>query len=227
MTSTLGALSSIQLQHRHVVAGSFALLLVVTLIGGLVNTIDARGYVVDELTGRGVEGARLEHGARAVRTDASGEFVFPGLPRTSQLRIDAPGYVATKAPTTAIEVRLSPHSATIKVTEEGAPEEKPIPNPQARQGTKMLATGNQSGQITISPHPGKDAVVLVCAEGYESRELKIEGVRMQTTLKKGGTGCPPLPTPTPAPGVSPSPSPSPALSPTPAPTATPPPTGSP
>lgn len=212
-------MSGIRLQHRHVVAGSLALLLLVTLIGGMVNGSDARGYVVDDLTDRGVKDARLQHGTRTVATDENGEFIFPNLPRTSQLQINASGYLPTKAPTTADEIRLSPQSVTIQVSEEGAAEETRVKNPQARQGTKILSTGNESGQITISPHPGKDAVVVICAEGYESRELKVEGVRVQTTLKKGGTGCPPIPTPTPAPRASPSPSP--AASPTPTPTGSP------
>lgn len=195
------------------------MLLVTTLAGGVLNTVDARGRILDEFTERGIANASLTHGVRRAMTDEQGEFVFPGLPRTSQLQIDASGYLRQRVPTTADEVRLSPLSVTIQVSEEGAAEEKPIRNPQARQGTKILSTGNESGQITTSPHPGKDAVVLLCAEGYESREIKIEGVRMRTTLKPGGTGCPPIPTP--APGVSPGPSPSPAPSPTLTPTGSP------
>lgn len=219
VTSTLVHVPAIRAQHRHALAATFALLIVTTLIGATVNGFDARGHVVDDLTDRGVKDARLQHGTRMVATDENGEFVFPSLPRTSQLQINASGYLSTKAPTTADEIRLSPQSVTIQVSEEGATEEARIKSPQARQGTKILSTGNESGQITISPHPGSDAVVLICAEGYESREIKIEGVRMQTTLKRGGTGCPPIPTPTPAPGASPSPSP--AASPTRTPTGSP------
>lgn len=202
-------------RHRHLIEAPFAVLAVVVLAGGLLNSTDLRGQVLDELTERGVPDATVTHGTRSVKTDFDGGFVFLGLPRTSQIEIQASGYTRTKAPTTAYEIRLSPHSVTIHVSEDGAPETR-VKAPQARQGAKILSTGNQSGQITVNPHPGKDAMLLICAEGYESKEIKVEGVLMEMTLRKGGTGCPPIPTPTPAPTPTPgaSPSPRPASSPT-------------
>jgi len=206
------------LRHRHAIALPFVLLAIVALIGGVVNSVDARGRIVDGLTEKGVKDATITHGVRVVKTDEQGEFVMENVPRMSRVRIDRSGYLRTFAPTTAEEVRLSPLSVTIYATEEGkAPLENVVPNPQARQGGKILATGNASGQIIVAPHPGKDATVLICAEGFESKEITVEGVLMQMTLKRGGTGCPPLPTPSPAPGASPSPTaPPPSPSPSPA-----------
>jgi len=206
------------LRHRHAIALPFVLLAIVALIGGVVNSVDARGRIVDGLTEKGVKDATITHGVRVVTTDEQGEFVMENVPRMSRVRIDRSGYLRTFAPTTAEEVRLSPLSVTIYATEEGkAPPENVVPNPQARQGGKILATGNASGQIIVAPHPGKDATVLICAGGFESKEITVEGVLMQMTLKRGGTGCPPLPTPSPAPGASPSPTaPPPSPSPSPA-----------
>lgn len=205
----------IPLRHRHALALTFAALVLAALVGGAVNTVDARGVLVDDFTDRGVPGAKLTHGARTAKSDELGEFEFRALPRTSRLRIDASGYLRASASPTETEIRLSPLSVTIYVSEEGAPDAR-VRNPQARQGNKILATGNESGQITVIPHPGKDATLLICAEGYESRDLKVEGVLQQTTLKKGGSGCPPLPTPSPSPAPSPTvpaPSPSPTRNP--------------
>jgi len=66
----------------------------------------------------------------------------------------------------------------------------------------------------------------VCAEGHESKTVPVRGVLMTVELAVGGTGCPPLPSPSPtaspsgspagspsAPVPSPSPSPSPSASP--------------
>lgn len=202
-------------RHRHAIALPFVGLTIVAFIGGLLNDVDVRGRVVDDLTDRGIKNARIQHGVRATTTNADGEYALENVPRTSNLQIDAPGYLRTRGPATMEEIRMQPLSVTIYVSEEGAPEEKRIPSPQTRQGVKILATGNESGQITVAPHPGKDAMVLICAEGYESKEIRVEGVLMQMTLSKGGTGCPPLATPTPAPGASPSPSPAATAAPTP------------
>jgi hypothetical protein len=218
----------VKLRHRHALALPFVVIVLVVLVGGVANSMDARGRVVDDLSDKPIADTRIVHGNREVRSDAQGEFVFPSVPRTSKLEVRPPsGYQLQTVPTTTQEIRLDPLSVTIYAHDEAKTrEEGPVPNPQARDAanTKILANGNASGQIIVAPHPGKDAKVLICGEGFEPKEVTVEGVLMVVGLKAGGTGCPPLPTPTPNPNATPTASPtaSPAApSPTPSPTGTP------
>lgn len=187
-----------------------------------------RGRVVDDSTNDpvGTAGpAKIAHGARSMTANPStGEFTFPDLPRESRVSIDAPGYLRTGAPPTQEEIRLQPLSYTLYVNEAGNPD-KHIESAEIRQGDKLLGTTNPSGNIVISsPYPGKDAKLLICATGYDMKEITVHGVLAIFELTPGTTACPPLPTPTPAPSPSPSPSdstPSASPSPTPSPTASP------
>ena len=221
-----------RLRHRYLIAAPFAVIFIAAIVGGLVNTTDARARIVDDMTDLGVKDATIQHGVRSAKTDANGEFVLTNVPRTSKYQVDALGYLRTSAPTTAEEIRLRPLSVTLYAYDETktasgfepfrtAPEGR-VKNPQARdpQNTKILATGNESGQIIVAPHPGKDAQVMVCGEGFEPKVITVQGVLMQIGLKPGGAGCPPLPSPSPAPGATPSPS-GPAPSPVPSPTRSP------
>jgi hypothetical protein len=203
-------------RHRYLVALPFAVILAAALVGGLVNTTDARARIVDDMTDLGVKDATITHGARSAKTDANGEFTIANVPRTSKYQVDALGYLRTSAPTTAEEIRLRPLSITIYAYDETKTTEDRVKNPQARDpdNTKILASGNESGQIIVAPHPGKDAKVLVCAETFEPKVITVQGVLMQIGLMPGGPGCPALPSPSPAPRPSPtaaprSPSPSP------------------
>jgi hypothetical protein len=184
-----------------------------------------RGHVVDDLTSEsiGVAGpAKITHGARTVTADPStGTFVFPDLPRLSRVSVEAPGYFRAAAPPTQEEIRLSPNSFTIQVNEAGDPN-KHIANAEIRQGTTRLDATNEGGNRVLSPYPGKDAKLLICAAGYDQKEVTIHGVVGTFELTPGTNACPPLPTPTPSPSPSPSPSDStPSASPTPAPTTSP------
>ena len=208
-------MTRVRLRHRYLIAAPFVLMVVVMVVGGLLNTTDARARIVDDLTDKGVQDATITHGVRSAKTDANGEFLIPSVPRTSKYQVDAPGYLRTSAPAYAEEIRMKPASVTLYAYDETKTQDDRVKNPHARdqQSTKTLATGNESGQIILAPHPGKDAKVLVCAEGFERKEITIDGVLMRVGLRPGGTGCPPLPTPSPAPGATPSPS-APAPSPT-------------
>ena len=213
---------SLYLRHRHLAYLPFALFFVATVLGGWVNTIELRGRVVDDLSSDGVNGATLKHGLRSVTTDATGAFDFADLPKSSRLVVDAPGYFRLGVPTTQEEIRLAPNSLTVVVKEAGASPEKFIGKADVRQGDKVLGTTTDGGNSVISPHPGKDQSVLVCALGYESKTVPVRGVALIVELSTGGTGCPPLPSPSPSaspsgsaapsssPGSSPSPSPSPS-----------------
>lgn len=212
-------------------------ILLLTLVGGLANSMDARGRVVDDLTDKPIPGTRLAHGPREVTTDEQGEYVFPNVPRTSKFQVRPPsGYGLTTVLTTVEEIRLNPLTLTIYAFDETKTlETGPVKNPQARPlaNDEILGTGDEFGQIILAPHPatdegGSQSRILVCGEGFEAKEVAVEGVRIQVGLKAGGTGCPPLPTPTPDPNATPTPSPtaSPA-EPTPQPSPTPSPTGTP
>ena len=186
-----------------------------------------RGHVVDDLTSEsiGVAGvARITHGARTVTADPStGEFVFPDLPRESRVKVEAPGYFQAGAAPTEQEIRMQPNSFTIQVDEAGDPN-KHLASVDIRQGTTDLGTTNDGGNHVVSPYPGKDAKLLLCATGYDQKEITIHGVLGTFELTPGTNACPPLPTPTPSPSPSPSAAPSdstPSASPTPSPTASP------
>jgi len=213
------------LRHRYLVYLPFVLLFVGTVIGGWVNTVDARGHVRDDFSGDGVPDAKLTLGNRSATTDASGAFEFPNLPKTSRLTVDAGGYFRTTVPTTQDEIRLSPNSITLIVVEQGATPVKPVAKAEIRQGDKVVGTSLDSGQAIISPHPGKDATLLICAAGYDAKTITATGVKQTVELVVGTIACPPLPTPSPSPSpsptASPSGSPAPSAAPTPSPSASP------
>jgi len=202
-----------------------ALLALATVIGGWLNGVEMRGHVVDDFTNEpvGTAGvAKITHGGRSVTADPStGAFVFPNIPRESKVAVDAAGYLRTGVPPTQEEIRMAPLSFTIQVNEAGNPD-KHIAKADVRQGTVFVATLNDSGNQVISPYAGKDAKLLICAAGYDQKEVTIHGVVGTFELTPGTNACPPLPTPTPAPTSSPSPSDStPSATPTPSPTASP------
>lgn len=199
-----------------------AVLFLATVVGGWVNTIDLRGRVVDDFTDQGIINAALTHGSRVVGTDVTGSFEFPNLPRQSKLQVDANAYLRTAVPTTQEEIRMKPTSWTVLIKEAGNPE-KSIQKADIRQGTTVLSTSTEAVNTVIFPHPGRGAKVLICAEGYQSKDVDVLGVLQTVELTPGGTGCPPLPSPSPrasptaAPGASPSPAASPSPSPSPSP----------
>jgi hypothetical protein len=222
-------------RHRYLVYLPFAMFFVATVLGGWINTIELRGRVVDDLTSDGVKAATVTHGQRSVTTDETGAFDFANLPKSSRLVVDAPGYFRQGVPTTQEEIRMAPNSLTVVVKEAGASPEKFIAKADVRQGDKVLGTTTDGGNTVISPHPGKDQTVLVCAEGYASQTVPVHGVAMTVELATGGTGCPPLPSPSPSaspsgsaapsgsasPSGSAAPSATPSASPSPSPTTTP------
>jgi hypothetical protein len=214
-------------RHRVVSLAPIALLVLATVIGGWLNGVDMNGHVVDDFSSDpiGTAGpARITHGQRSVTADpSSGTFVFPGLPRESRVAVDAPGYLRTSVPVTQDEIRMSPLSFTIQVNEAGKPD-KHIAKAEIRQGTALLNSTNDGGNTVISPYPGKDAKLLICATGYDQKEITIHGVVGTFELTPGTNACPALPTPTPSPSPAPSDStasPSASPSPSPSPTASP------
>jgi hypothetical protein len=196
------------------------------LIGGWLNGVEMHGRVVDDTTSEpvGTAGpAKISHGARTMTADPStGVFTFPDLPRESKVGVDAPGYLRTGVPPTQEEIRLSPLSFTVYVNAAGDPT-KHIAGADIRQGTNSFGVTTAGGNLVVSPYPGKDAKLLICAKGYDQKEISVHGVLGTFELTPGTNECPPLPTPTPLPSPSPSASPgaSPSATPTPSPTASP------
>jgi hypothetical protein len=210
--------------HRIVSVVPIVLLAIATLIGGWVNTVDMHAQLVDDYTSEGAQGGSVTFGtSRSAPVDGStGAFTFPSLPRTSQVSAIAPGYLKRAASTTDTEIRLSPLSFTIQVNEAGANPVKWIAKAEIRQGDKLLATTNDGGNVVISPHPGKDAKLLICAAGYDQKEIIAHGVIGTFEVTPGTNACPPLPTPSPSPSPSPSASPgTPSPAPSPSPTSSP------
>ncbi|HEY6959160.1 MAG TPA: carboxypeptidase-like regulatory domain-containing protein [Candidatus Limnocylindria bacterium] len=209
-------------RHRHLVYLPFLVLLVATVIGGWVNTVDLHGRVVDDFTSDPIGNASIQLGDRSVNTGGDGQFDFPNLPKTSSVQVDANGYTRTHAPTTQEEIRLTPIALTVYVNEAGVTPAKGIAKATVRQGDTPLGTTNDSGQTVISPYPGKgDAQLLICADGHDPKTVVARGVIVTVELAAGTNTCPPLPTPSPAvsPSASPAASPTaPAPSPSPSPT---------
>ena len=187
-------------------------LLLATWIGGWVNTVDLRGRVVDDFSDKGIINAALTHGQRVVGTDVNGNFEFPNLPRQSKMRVDANGYLRTSVPTTQEEIRITPTSWTVQVVEAGTTD-KFIKHASVRQGEIELANTGEAVNAVVAPHPGKNAKVTICADGYQQKDVDVTGVLQTVELTTGSPGCPPLPSPSPSPSPSQSPSASPAASP--------------
>jgi len=187
-------------------------LFIATVIGGWVNTIDLHGRVVDDFTDSGIINASVTHGSRVVGTDVNGSFDFLNLPRQSRMRVDANAYLRTSVPTTQDEIRMTPTSWTVQVVEAGTTD-KFVKNAGVRQGDTELANTHDAVNAVVSPHPGKNAKVMICADGYQAKEVTVVGVLQTVELTPGSPGCPPLPTPSPSPSPSPSASGSPAASP--------------
>ena len=196
-------------RHRYALGLPFLAFVLVALLGGILNGATARGRLLDAFTEEGVKDGQLTVGVRSTRSAEDGSFVFENVPRTTSMRVDAGGYLRTSAPAAGGDVRLSPLSVTVQVNEEGVTPVVGVPSAQLRQDTRVLGTAGTTGRAVISPHPGRDAKVLVCATGFASKEVTVRGVTLVIELSRDAAGdCPPLPTPTPNPNATPRPSPS-------------------
>jgi hypothetical protein len=207
-------------RHRIVSLIPILLLAIATVIGGWANTTDMRAHLVDDFTSEPAKNGSVTFGSRSAPVDqTTGAFTLPNVPRTSQVKAEAPGYLVKTVPTTEEEIRLAPLSFTVEVID-SADKSKHIVGAQVRQGDKLLVTTTESVTAIITPHPGKDAKLLVCAAGYDQKEILAHGVLLTVELSAGTNACPPLPTPTPSPSPSATPSASPG-SPSPAPSPSP------
>ena len=96
------------MRRRLPVFVPFALLFLVTLFGGQVNRVDARGVVIDSSTQQPVPGVSITFSAnRGAVSDDQGGYFIANLPLDAHLRTSAPGY----PPVTAAELPPLPDAA--------------------------------------------------------------------------------------------------------------------
>jgi len=199
-------------------------LLLVTLVGGWLNSESARATVVSDATGEVVAPPTLRDvffGNRHYRVGEDGVYTAPNLPRGAKITIVANGYARTDASASDTEVRLVTAIITTQIND--ADSGVGVPNPKARVGDAQVGSGTPSGSMVLAPAPAAGTEILICAKDYASTTIKSGAANITVTLKKSpGSDCPPLPTP-----VGQTPAPSPAVSPASSPAGSPAPTASP
>ncbi len=215
-------------RFRSFVYLPFAVFFFGTWLGGYVlNSVDARGVVIDDTTGGPVGPILVNYGQRGFSTGDDSRYELLNLPRGAQVRAQKPGYGPGAAPAEASELRLTPITLTFQVWQEGTDPKKGVPRPELWQGTTSLGKGTDTGSVVAVPYPDRTKLVLVCAAGYDPKSVEPKGVTMEVTLKADASDpnakCPvaPSPSPSPSPSGSPGPSGSPAPTPTPSPSGAP------
>lgn len=215
--------------HRYALVAPFALFLLVLLVGGAVNRVDAHVRIVDDTTGTGIADVGVTYGSRSTATDADGRFVMDNLPRGATLTTQHKYYGRNGVAATAPELRLAPLTITFQVND--AASGKGVDTPEARQpADTQIGKGTSSGVMVVAPFPARDKPLLICAKNYTSLEVQPKGVQQTVELTfAAGQNCPPLKTPAPTippsgppvPSGSAAPSPAPGGSPTPQPSGSP------
>jgi hypothetical protein len=215
------------LRFRYLVFLPFAVFFFGTWIGGyFLNTVNARGVVIDDTTNGPVGPVVVSYGQRAFSTGDDSRYELFNLPRGAVVKSQKSGYGPGSAPAEASEIRLTPFTLTFQVWQDGTDPKVGVANPELRQGTTVLGKGTETGSVVAVPYPDRAKPVLVCALGYDGKSIEAKGVTMELTLVKNPSGkCPDLPSPSPsaspsgsaspAPSGSASPAPSPSPSPTP------------
>jgi hypothetical protein len=215
--------------HRYALVAPFLLILLVMLLGGLVNRVDAHGRVVDDTTNEGVPDVAVTYGSRSTVTDADGRYVMDNLPRGATLATTHKFYGRNGIAADKSELRLVPLTITYEVHDSATG--KGVDTPEARQPADVsVGKGTSSGEMVVAPYPARDVPLLICANNYKSIEVQPKGNLQNVDLTFAeGQSCPPLktPPPTPTPSITPVPSGSAAPSPGASPSPTPKPSGSP
>jgi len=215
--------------HRYALLAPFALLLLVMLLGGAVNRIDAHGRIVDDTTNVPVADVAITYGSRSTQTGADGTYTMENLPRGARLTTTHKYYGRNDVGAEVPELRLVPLTITFEVHD--AATGKGIDGPEARQPDDVqVGKGSASGELVVGPYPDRNTTVLICAANYQPTKVTAKGNLMNVDLTfEAGRSCPPLktPAPTPTPSITPVPSGSPASSPAPGASPTPTPSGAP
>ena len=164
------------LRHRY---ASFLPILAVfaaIALGGQLNSVDARGVVIDDSTDQPVANVSITYGQfKGATTGADGSYAIEKLPRGARLHTRAPGYLPQDPPAEATQVRLVPGSLTVQVNEEGVDPPKGVPFPEFRMGTTLLTKGSETGNavLTLVGSVPIGTKVLVCADGFGSEERRV------------------------------------------------------
>ncbi len=213
--------------HRRALVVPFAVLVLVTFIGGQLNRVDARGQIIDDTTGSPIPGVDVTFGGRATVTDADGRYAMDNLPRGARLDTQQRYYGRHSVPAEQTELRIEPLTITFEVKD--AYTGKGVDTPEARQpDDTQIGKGTSSGEMVVGPYPSRNAPLLICAKNYQSTQVTPKGYQMDVQLTpSAGSDCPPQKNPPPTPSPSPAPSASPTGSGSPAPSASPKPSASP
>jgi len=211
--------------HRYLIYLPFALFFLGTWLGGyFLNTVSAHGVVIDDTTNGPVGPIAVNYGQRIWSTGDDSRYDIEFLPRGATLKAQKPGYAAGSAAPEASELRLTPITLTFQVWQEGTDPKAGVPKPELWQGTTKFGSGTDTGSVVAVPYPDRTKKILVCAAGYEQKEVDVKGVTQEVTLKANpndpNAKCP-TPPPSPSPSVSPSASPSGSAAPSPSPSPSP------
>ena len=212
-------------QFRYLIFLPFAVLLFGTWLGGyFLNTVTARGVVIDDTTNGPVGPILVTYGTRSYSTGDDSAYLFEFVPRGAQLRAQKPGYSVGSASAEAAEMRLTPITLTFQVWQEGSDPKAGVPRPELWQDTTNFGKGTETGSVVAVPYPDRTKPMLVCAAGYDPKNVEVKGVTQEVFLKadpsdpKAKCPTPPPPSPSPSPSASGSPSPAPSATPSPSPT---------
>ena len=209
--------------HRYALLSPFALILLVMLLGGVVNRVDAHGRIIDDTTNGPIPDVAVVYGSRSTQTGADGTYVIENLPRGARLTTTHKYYGRNDVGAEVPELRLVPLTITFQVND--AATGKGVDTPEARQPDDVqVGKGTVSGVMVVGPYPDRNRTVLICAKNYRSAQVTAKGTLMDVDLTFAeGQSCPPLktPAPTPTPSITPVPSGSAAPSPGPSPSPTP------
>ncbi len=215
--------------HRYALLSPFALILLVILLGGVVNRVDAHGRIIDDTTNAPIAGVAIVYGSRSTQTGDDGTYVMENLPRGARLTTTHKYYGRNDVGAEVPELRLVPLTITFQVHD--AATGKGVDTPEARQPDDVsVGKGTVSGVMVVGPYPDRNTTVLICAKNYQAAKVTAKGNLMDVDLTFAeGQSCPPLktPAPTPTPSITPvptgsaAPSPAPGVSPTPTPSGAP------
>ncbi len=178
---------------------TFGLLVAVSIGGGLYNSIEVRGYLLDDWTEQPVKG-EVRLGKRVISTAEDGSFDVGMVARGTSLQARALGYGSVEFGPGEREIRMTPVTLNLRVVDRT---DTGIPAVEARRGDRVIGRGTESGNMVIAPHPGRDEPFILCAAEFGPQEVRSHSTTEKVTLQPG-SGCPaspgqPAPSPVPRP----------------------------
>src|SRR5256885_4046247 len=141
--------------HRYALLAPFGLILLMLLLGGVLNRVDAHGRVIDDTSGDPIAGVSVTFGSRSTVTDDDGRYVIDNLPRFSTLITQHRYYGRNGVSADAPELRLVPLTITFEVHD--AATGKGVDTPEARQPADVqVGKGTKSGAMVVAPFPNRN-----------------------------------------------------------------------